>query len=85
MAAIPSRFDRRPGFAAAADAPEHQLKVVMFDSAVVDSPRRAASGLPKPGPGFRRLEPTEELLAELEEASQRLERSSPEEIIAWGV
>ncbi len=36
--------------------------------------------LPK---GFRQLEPTPELLAELAEASERSETATPEEIIAW--
>jgi len=40
---------------------------------------------PKPQPGFRRLEPTAELFAELDEHSRRLDLASPEEIIAWGV
>jgi phosphoadenosine phosphosulfate reductase len=83
MAAIPSRFDRRPDFAAAAKDTVPDLKLVMFDSTVVDAPRKAA-GLPQPGAGFRRLEPTPELLADLQAASQRLETASPEEIIAWG-
>jgi phosphoadenosine phosphosulfate reductase len=57
----------------------------MFDSTVVDEPRRATGGLPQPGLGFRRLEPTSELMAELQAASQRLETATPEQIIAWGV
>jgi phosphoadenosine phosphosulfate reductase len=56
----------------------------MFDSAVAGLPKRA-SGLPKPGREFKRLEPTPELLAELQAASQRLETATPEEIIAWGI
>ena len=35
--------------------------------------------------GFSRLEPTPELLDELAAASSRLEKATPEEIIAWGV
>jgi len=80
MAAIPSRFDRR-----VADETVSQLKLVMFDSTVVDRPREARSGLPKPAAGFRRLEPTPELLEELRDASRRLETATPEEIISWGV
>jgi len=57
----------------------------MFESTTVETPRRASSGLPTPAAGFRRLEPTPELLAELRDASQRLENATPEEIIAWGV
>ena len=34
-------------------------------------------------PAFRQLEPTPELLAELAEASERLESAQPEEIITW--
>lgn len=61
------------------------LKLVMVESTVADVPRRAASGLPQPGAGFQRLEPTPELLAGLKAASSRLESATPEEIIAWGV
>ena len=85
MAAIPSRFDRRVNFPPVADETVSQLKLVMFDSTVVDRPREARSGLPKPAAGFRRLEPTPELLEELRDASRRLETAIPEEIISWGV
>ena len=47
--------------------------------------RRPQNSLPKPGPGFQRLEPTPELLEHLRSESQRLESATPEEIIAWGV
>ncbi len=57
----------------------------MFDSTVIEPHPAAARGLPKPSAGFRRLEPTPELLSELGEASQRLETATPEEIIAWAV
>lgn len=85
MAAIPARFDRRPGIGPAADETVSQLKLVMFESTVIDTPRQARSGLPRPAPGFRRLSATPELLDELQEASQRLETAPPEEIIAWAV
>ncbi len=85
MAAIPSRFDRRPVIQPAADETASQLKLVMFDSTVADTPPQAASGPPTPGPGFQRLEPTPELLEELHAASQRLAAATPEEVIAWGV
>jgi phosphoadenosine phosphosulfate reductase len=85
MAAIPSRFDRRPDFQPAGDQTVTQLKLVMFESTVVDLPRKAGSGLPTRAPGFRRLASTPELLAELETANARLETAIPEEIIAWGV
>jgi phosphoadenosine phosphosulfate reductase len=84
MAAIPSRFDRRPDPRPAADEAASRLKLVMFDSTIAEMPR-TASGLPQPHPGFSRLEATPELLEELREASQRLETAAPEEIIRWGV
>lgn len=46
---------------------------------------RPSNTLPVPRPGFRRLEPTPELLDHLRAESQRLESATPEEIIAWGV
>ena len=46
---------------------------------------RPSNTLPVPDPGFRRLEPTPELLDHLRAESQRLESATPEEIIAWGV
>src|ERR1700750_3020904 len=61
------------------------LKLVMFDSSVVEERPRRTQGRPKPGAGFERLTPTPELLEELAAASSRLEKASPEEIIAWGV
>jgi phosphoadenosine phosphosulfate reductase len=57
----------------------------MLDTAVLERPVQAARGLPAPGPGFSRLEPTPALLDELRIASERLEAAAPEEIIAWGV
>ncbi len=59
------------------------LKLAMFDTAQT-VPNRT-QGLPQRGAGFQRLTPTPELLEELAAASQRLEKASPEEIIAWGV
>jgi phosphoadenosine phosphosulfate reductase len=85
MAAIPSRFDRRLDTTPAADETVSQLKLVMFDSTVVETSQTTAKGLPRPAAGFQRLEPTPELLEDLREASQRLETASPEEIITWGV
>ena len=87
MAAIPSHFDRRPDVSPASNPTVSHLKLVMPDTATLDSldTHIASVGLPTPAPGFRRLEPTPELFAELHEASQRLETASPEEIIAWGV
>ncbi len=59
------------------------LKPAMLDT-VETSPSRT-QGLPQRGAGFQRLAPTPELLEELATASERLEKASPEEIIAWGV
>jgi hypothetical protein len=86
MSAIPHRFrytpDVKPLPTAAAATP---LKLVMFDSAVVETSPSRTRGLPKPGAGFERLTPTPELLEELAAASNRLEKATPEEIITWGV
>jgi phosphoadenosine phosphosulfate reductase len=85
MAAIPSRFSDPLDVSSAADETVSQLRLVMFESTVVETPRSAAKGFPKAGPRFQRLEATDELLADLEEASLQLATASPEEIIAWGV
>src|SRR6478752_5468775 len=86
MSAIPNRLDyiqnAKPLPTAAASS---QLKLVMFDHVAVETPRSRTRGLPQPGAGFHRLEPTPELLEELAAASSRLEKATPEEIIAWGV
>jgi phosphoadenosine phosphosulfate reductase len=86
MSAIPNRFDyalkAKPLSTTTAAS---QLKLVMFDSALVETPPNRTRGLPQPAVGFRRLEATPELLADLAAASSRLESASPEEIIAWGV
>jgi phosphoadenosine phosphosulfate reductase len=58
----------------------------MLETTVTESARKPATdGPPAPAPGFRRLEPTAELLDELRAASVQLEKAAPEEIIAWGV
>lgn len=86
MSAIPNRFDytqnAKPLPTTTAASP---LKLVMFDNAVVGTPRNRTRGLPQPGAGFRRFEATPELLEELAAASSSLEKATPEEIIAWGV
>src|SRR3954452_9877969 len=86
MSAIPIRFDyaqdAKPQPRTTAASP---LKLVMFDSDVIETPRSRTRGLPQPGAGFNRLTPTPELLEELADASSRLEKASPEEIISWGV
>jgi phosphoadenosine phosphosulfate reductase len=84
MSAIPSRFDYQATGSRGATKPANHLKIVMFDSSTETSQRRA-SGLPQPAPGFQRLQNTPELMESLREASSRLEKASPEEIIAWGV
>ena len=83
MAAVPSRLDCLPRGGGQANKTVPTLKLAMFDSTVAEKHRQ--TGLPTPAPGFKRLEPTPELLDELREASARLEQASPEEIIAWGV
>jgi phosphoadenosine phosphosulfate reductase len=57
----------------------------MLDIPAVDTRRPAQNRLPQPEAGFRRLEPTPDLLESLHVASSKLETASPEEIIAWGV
>ncbi|HVT29876.1 MAG TPA: phosphoadenosine phosphosulfate reductase family protein, partial [Lacipirellulaceae bacterium] len=66
-------------------AATHLKLVTMPDSAIVETPGSGSCGLPQPAVGFRRLEPTADLLAELSAASNRLESATPEEIIAWAV
>ena len=83
MAALPSRFQLLPSQAPDRQHASSHLKLAMFDSAVIETPAASSMGLPKPGAGFRRLEPTPELLNELSEASQRLEAATPEEVITW--
>jgi phosphoadenosine phosphosulfate reductase len=85
MAAIPSRFDRHVALPLP-DVTVSQLRLVMLETTVTESARKPATdGPPAPAPGFRRLEPTAELLDELRAASVQLEKAAPEEIIAWGV
>ena len=85
MTAIPNRFDYGFSTTPATATPASPLKLVMFDSTAVETPRNRTRGLPRPDAGFRRLEATPELLADLQAASTRLESAAPEEIIAWGV
>ena len=86
MSAIPNRLsyvqDTKPMPPTATASP---LKIVTFDSDVIETSPSRTRGLPKPGAGFQRLTPTAELLEELAAASSRLENASPEEIVAWGV
>jgi phosphoadenosine phosphosulfate reductase len=84
MSAIPNRLDYQANSPRTAAKPVSKLKLVMFES-TVEKPQRTSSGLPKPAAGFRRLENTPELMESLKAASSRLEKASPEEIIAWGV
>src|SRR5437868_178498 len=85
MAAAPSRSDYRSDSTPTTNMAPTQLKLVTFDAEVVETPRSVTRGLPKPAADFRRLEPTPELIADLEAASNRLENAAPEEIISWGV
>jgi phosphoadenosine phosphosulfate reductase len=85
MSALPNRFEYSSAASAMPSATVRSpLKLVTFDNEAEASPSRTR-GLPEPDPGFRRLEATPELLAELAAASSRLETASPEQIIAWGV
>jgi phosphoadenosine phosphosulfate reductase len=85
MHALSGRIDYSLDAKMTATKSATHLKLVTFDGAELETPRRAASGLPTPATGFRRLEPTPELLDELQAASCRLETATPEEVIAWGV
>jgi len=85
MSALPSRIDYWPIPFPVKPQAITPLKLAMWDSTVAETQPPASRGLPQPRAGFRRLEPTPELLEELHAASQRLEGASPEEIIAWGV
>jgi phosphoadenosine phosphosulfate reductase len=84
MSALPSRLNFLP-VPNSSEIQVHSPLNLVMDSPVGDIQRPAARGLPVPSAGFRRLEPTPELLEELHHASQRLESARPEEIIAWGV
>src|SRR6188472_2849931 len=83
MSAISRRTERISDCSMTATTPAVNLRLVTVES--IETPRRPANTLPQPAPGFRRLEPTPELLEELKAASSRLETASPEEIIAWVV
>src|SRR4051794_23331985 len=85
MAAISRRNESYLDAPMTATKSATHLKLVTFDGDNAAGPQHAAAGLPQPGPGFRRLEPTPELLDDLKAASVRLENATPEEIIAWGV
>ena len=86
MSAIPSQIDYKLGAKPRRTAvTSGNVKLAMLESPVVEAPRSRTPGLPQRGAGFQRLEPTPELLADLAAASERLEKASPEEIIAWGV
>jgi phosphoadenosine phosphosulfate reductase len=85
MAVIPGGFVGLPLVGSAEDETVSQFSLGMFDTTVIEERGKPARGLPRPGAGFRRLEPTPALLDELREASRRLESATPEEIIAWGV
>jgi phosphoadenosine phosphosulfate reductase len=84
MTAASGQFVGVPTFGLAQETVS-QFSLGMFDTTVEGDRAKTSRGLPKPKPGFRRLEPTPELLDKLRHASQRLENASPEEIITWGV
>ena len=84
MSAVPRRRDRVAKTSQNSQRPLPRLRIVM-PPATETTASRPTNTLPVPAPGFRRLEPTPELLDELRLASERLETASPEEIIAWGV
>ena len=86
MSAIPNTFDyTRIADPLPPTTAASPLKLVMLDPDVIETPRNPSRGLPQPAAGFRRLEGTSELLDELGAASSRLEKATPEEIIAWGI
>jgi phosphoadenosine phosphosulfate reductase len=85
MSALPSRFDYPLESPLASNTPMSPLKLVMLENTPAERPHSESRGLPRPGAGFARLEPTPEVLEELQAASSRLESANPEEIIAWGV
>lgn len=84
MSAIPSRLSLRQAAADSRQPAGRGLKLVMPDT-LMPTTARPAGQPPTPPPGFQRLEPTPELLAELDGHSRRLESATPEEIIAWGI
>jgi phosphoadenosine phosphosulfate reductase len=83
MAAIPSRFERTLDVSPTQETVS-QLKIAMFETTVLEPSPAASRGLPQPPAGFRRLEPTPDLLEGLRVSSTTLESATPEEIIAWG-
>jgi phosphoadenosine phosphosulfate reductase len=85
MAAVPNQNNRRPHRNVMSNRVAPQLKLVTFDGGIAEGLQRVTRGLPKPAAGFRKLDPTPELLAGLQDASNRLESATPEEIITWGV
>jgi phosphoadenosine phosphosulfate reductase len=85
MSAALTQIDVSAGFADATLETVVALTNAMMDTAAVKPERKSPHGLPQPGPGFRRLEPTTELFETLQRASRQLESAQPEEIISWGV
>src|SRR3712207_6747845 len=62
--ALPSRYPNVAPVGQSLLRATTHLKLVMADSTLIE-PKRTNRGLPKPPAGFRRLEPTSQLLAEL--------------------
>jgi len=81
MAAKPKRIDQMLPVSMPATKPTTHLKLVTFEDNGVERPTK---GVQKPGAASP-LVATPELLAELQDASDRLAKAAPEEIIAWGV
>ncbi|MCC6492091.1 MAG: phosphoadenylyl-sulfate reductase [Pirellulales bacterium] len=72
----------RPRLAIYSTEPEMPSSALVFPSAA-PAERLWPGGPRLPADGFQPLDPTPELLAELAEASARLEAAQPEQIIAW--
>lgn len=85
MSAISSRIECLPSAGTARLDTISDLLAMLDSTTSVQDRAPVTRGLPLPGEGFRRLEPTPDLLAELSQADARLGTASPEEIIAWGV
>src|SRR4051812_27521725 len=85
MAAIPHQTGYGIQATAMSNRVATQLKLVTFDGEAAEGARSRTRGLPKPGPDFRKLEPTPELPPDLQAANSRLEAATPEQIIPWAI
>jgi phosphoadenosine phosphosulfate reductase len=84
MAAKTQRIDQMLPVSMPVTKSATHLKLVKFDDNGADSPVTPARAIHKPVAASP-LVATPELLADLQDASNRLATASPEEIIAWGV